>query len=81
MLGMTEASTTRNPCSPCTFNSSLTDTTFVSLDAQPILDYFDNRPGEKWLEERSGASADAPRTWGEAYDGDGELVEVGAGRE
>ncbi len=32
-----------------TLNSSLSDTTFVTADAQPILDYFDNRPGSKWL--------------------------------
>ena len=31
-------------------------------------------PSEKWLGERAGASADAPQTWGEAYDGDGELI-------
>jgi hypothetical protein len=31
------------------FNSSLTDDTFLSADVQPTLDYFDNRPGTKTL--------------------------------
>jgi len=38
-----------------TFNSSLTDTTFVSADVQPIIDYFDSRPGEKWLYSQNAA--------------------------
>jgi hypothetical protein len=32
-----------------TVNTSLTDSTFVSADFQPTLDYFTNRPGEKTL--------------------------------
>ena len=32
------------------------------------------RPSGKWLHERAGASVDAPESWGEAYDGDGELI-------
>jgi leucyl-tRNA synthetase len=43
--------------------------TALGLPIVPVV-----RPGEKWLGERTGASADAPRTWGEAYDGDGEMI-------
>ena len=32
------------------------------------------RPSEQWLGERRGAAAGAPATWGEAYEGQGELV-------
>ena len=43
--------------------------TTISLPIVPVV-----RPGAQWLSERAGAVADAPETWGEAYDGDGELV-------
>ncbi len=43
--------------------------TAYSLPIVPVV-----RPSEKWLGERTGASADAPETWGEAYDGAGELI-------
>ena len=32
------------------------------------------RPSARWLSERAGAVGDTPQTWGEAYDGDGELI-------
>jgi leucyl-tRNA synthetase len=32
------------------------------------------RPSEQWLRERAGATAAEPASWGEAYDGDGELI-------
>ena len=32
------------------------------------------RPSGQWLAERPGAAADIPGTWGEAYHGDGELI-------
>jgi leucyl-tRNA synthetase len=43
--------------------------TALNLPIVPVV-----RPSEKWLSERTGASADAPESWGEAYDGDGELI-------
>ena len=43
--------------------------TALGLPIVPVV-----RPSERWLSERAGAVADAPRTWGEAYDGDGELI-------
>ena len=32
------------------------------------------QPGARWLGERAGAAADTPETWGQAYDGDGGLI-------
>ena len=43
--------------------------TALGLPVVPVV-----KPSEKWLVERAGASAEAPETWGEAYDGDGELI-------
>jgi leucyl-tRNA synthetase len=43
--------------------------TALRLPIVPVV-----RPGAQWLDERAGASADAPETWGQAYDGDGELI-------
>ena len=43
--------------------------TALRLPIVPVV-----RPSQKWLGERAGASTDAPETWGEAYDGDGELI-------
>jgi leucyl-tRNA synthetase len=44
--------------------------TALNLPIIPVI-----RPSEQWLSERAGATADAPETWGEAYDGDGEWVD------
>jgi len=33
-------------------------------------------PSEQWLSERAGATADAPETWGAAYDADGEFADL-----
>jgi leucyl-tRNA synthetase len=41
----------------------------LSLPVVPVV-----RPSEQWLSERPGAAADVPETWGEAYQGDGELI-------
>jgi leucyl-tRNA synthetase len=43
--------------------------TALSLPILPVV-----QPSAQWLRDRAGASADAPKTWGEAYDGDGELI-------
>jgi leucyl-tRNA synthetase len=43
--------------------------TALGLPIVPVV-----RPGDKWLGERAATSVDAPQTWGEAYDGDGELI-------
>jgi leucyl-tRNA synthetase len=43
--------------------------TALGLPITPVV-----RPGDQWLSERAGAAADAPQTWGEAYGGDGELI-------
>ena len=32
------------------------------------------QPSDRWLSERAGAVGDTPETWGEAYDGGGELI-------
>jgi len=42
--------------------------TEISLPLVPVV-----RPGEQWLSERSGAVADDPVTWGEAFHADGTL--------
>src|ERR1700722_2997669 len=37
-------------------------------------------PSAQWLSERAGAAIGAPETWGDAYAGDGELINsIGAG--
>jgi len=41
----------------------------IDLPMVPVV-----RPGDQWLAERPGATAEAPATWGEAYEGQGELV-------
>jgi leucyl-tRNA synthetase len=43
--------------------------TAIGLPILPVV-----KPSARWLSERAGAIADAPQTWGEAYDGDGELI-------
>jgi leucyl-tRNA synthetase len=43
--------------------------TALSLPIVPVVE-----PDVPWLAERPGASADVPETWGEAYRGDGELI-------
>ncbi|HEX4088957.1 MAG TPA: leucine--tRNA ligase [Trebonia sp.] len=43
--------------------------TALALPIVPVV-----APGEQWLAERPGATADDPQTWGEAYGGDGALI-------
>ena len=46
--------------------------TALNLPMVPVV-----RPSEQWLSERAGATADAPESWGEAYEGDGERFDSG----
>src|SRR3984957_6125151 len=46
--------------------------TALNLPLVPVV-----RPSEQWLSGRAGATADAPESWGEAYEGDGERFDSG----
>ena len=41
----------------------------LSLPVVPVV-----QPGAQWLSERAGAAAGVPGSWGEAYEGDGKLI-------